>query len=89
MLKDSVKKLENVSVPEGETHNPVNKTNYCFVHEDKELELYCETCGELICYKCAVISGKHHNHDHDEINVAFEKYKEEIKSSLEPIWRSK
>ena len=55
----------------------------CPVHEDKELELYCETCEELICYKCAVKGGKHHSHDHDELNVAIEKYKKEITSSLE------
>ena len=55
------------------------------MHEDKELELYCETCGELICYKCVTKSGKHHIHDYEELNVAFEKYKEEITSSLEPM----
>ena len=55
------------------------------MHEDKELELYCETCGELICLKCVTKSGKHHSHDYEELNVAFEKYKEEITSSLEPM----
>ena len=89
ILEDSAKKPENVPpTPERATHtdlNPGNKSSHCFVHEDKELELYCETCGELICYKCAIKSGKHHNHDHDELNVAFEKYKEEITSSLEPM----
>ena len=65
--------------------NPVNKASHCFVHEDKELELYCETCGELICLKCVTKSGKHHSHDYEELNVAFEKYKEEITSSLEPM----
>ena len=65
--------------------NPVNKARHCFVHEDKELELYCETCVELICYKCVTKSGKHISHDYEELNVAFEKYKEEITSSLEPM----
>ena len=65
--------------------NPVNKASHCFVHEDKELELYCETCGELTCLKCVTKSGKHYSHDYEELNVAFEKYKKEIMSSLEPM----
>ena len=89
ILEDSALKLENApATPERATPtdlNPVNKASHCFVHEDKELELYCETCGELICYKCVTKSGKHHSHDYEELNVAFEKYKEEIKSSLEPM----
>ena len=89
ILEDSANKLENApATPERATPtdlNPVNKASHCFVHEDKELELYCETCAELICYKCALKDGKHHNHDYEELNVAFEKYKEEITSSLEPM----
>ena len=82
-------KLENAPVTPARATltdpNPVNKASHCFVHEDKELELYCETCGELICYKCVTKSGKHHSHGYEELNVAFEKYKEEITSSLEPM----
>ena len=89
ILEDSVEKLENApATPERATPtdlNPVNKASHCFVHEDKELELYCETCGELICYKCVAKSGKHHSHDYEELNIAFENYKEEITSSLEPM----
>ena len=86
ILKNSSKKLENVPERATPTNlNPVNKASNCFVHEDKELELYCETCGELICYKCALKGGKHHSHDYEEINVAFLKYKEEITSSLTPM----
>ena len=87
-LLEILKKFENTqATPEGATTdlNPVNKASYCFVHEDKKLELYCETCGELICYKCVTKSGKHHSHDYEELNIAFEKYKEEITSSLEPM----
>ena len=89
ILEDSARKLENApGTPERATPtdlNPLNKANHCFVHEDKELELYCETCGELICLKCVTKSGKHHSHDYEELNVAFEKYKEEITSSLKPM----
>ena len=64
--------------------NPVKKISHCLAHEDKELELYCETCGELVCYKC-VTMGEHYSHDYEEINAAFEKYKEEITPLLEPM----
>ena len=57
----------------------------CFEHVDKERELYCETCEELICWKCALKGGKHHSHDYDEINNAYEKYKGEVTPSLEPM----
>ena len=80
--------LEDSATPERATPtdlNPVNKASHCFVHENKELELYCETCGELICYKCVTKSGKHHSQDYEELNIAYEKYKEEITSSLEPM----
>ena len=89
ILEDSARKLENApATPERATPtdlNPGDKASQCFVHEDKELELYCETCGELICYKCVTKSGKHHSHDYEELNVAFEKYKKKITSSLEPM----
>ena len=91
ILKNSSTKKPEIYIsatPEGTTLtdlNPVNKISHCFVHEDKELELYCETCGELICYKCVTKSGKHHSHDYDELNLAFQKYREEISLSLEPM----
>ena len=65
--------------------NPVKKSRHCSDHEGKELELYCETCGELICWKCAFKGGKHHDHDNEELKQACEKYKQKIMSSLEPM----
>ena len=62
-----------------------NAAQYCFEHLEEEFKLYCETCGELICYKCALKSRKHHSHNYDELNQAFEKYKEEITSLIEPM----
>ena len=57
----------------------------CFEHVDKERELYCETCEVLICVKCALKGGKHHSHDYDEIKNAYERYKGEVRPSLEPM----
>ena len=63
----------------------LGKASHCFVHKGKEFELYCETCGELICWKCALKGGKHHDHDYEELDQAFSEYKEEITPWLEPM----
>ena len=91
-IQDSFKNLQNPPANlEGavggtvvEKH-PKNASQFCFEHVEKELEFYCETCGELICYKCALKGGKHHSHDYEELDQAFEKYKKEITSSIEPM----
>ena len=57
----------------------------CPEHGGKEVELYCETCGEPICWKCIAKGGKHHSHDYEELDKAFERYKVEITASLEPM----
>ena len=77
--------LEGAVGGTGVENSPKNAAQFCFEHVKKELELYCETCGELICYKCALKGGKHHSHDYEELDQAFEKYKEEITSSIEPM----
>ena len=53
--------------------------------KERNWELYCEKCEELICYKCAFKGGKHHNHDSEQIEVLVKKYKAEIMSSLKPM----
>ena len=57
----------------------------CPGHGEKEVELYCETCGELICWKCIAKGGKHQSHDYEELDKAFERYKVEVTASLEPM----
>ena len=91
-IQDSVKKLQNPPANlDGAVGGTVvekpakNAAQFCFEHVEEKLKLYCETCGELICYKCVIRGGKHHSHDYEELNQAFEKYKEEITSSIEPM----
>ena len=88
-IKDSLQRPENQAATFDKASptdvNPVKKASHCLVHEDKELELYCETCGELICMRCALKGGKHHDHSYEDLGQAFRKYKEEISSSLEPM----
>ena len=76
--------------PEGDAAHvspPIStkKVQYCAEHDGKELELYCETCEECICLKCAFKGGKHHCHDSNTLEVVFEKYRGEITPSLKPM----
>ena len=58
---------------------------YCSQHQDKELELYCETCGELICHNCTVNKHCRPEHKYDLVGDTFERHKAEITASLEPV----
>ena len=86
-IQDSVKKLQNPLVSSEGALVKVEKLpeNPAHEHVEDELKLYCETCEELICYKCVIRGGKHQSHDYKELNQAFEKFKEEIALSIEPM----
>ena len=56
---------------------------YCPEHPTRELESFCETCHKLICLECAV--EKHNGHNLNLVSKLFEKYREEILSSLKPV----
>ena len=92
-LQDSFQKFDNPATAlEGAVGGTTNAAasreavRHCFQHPEKELELYCETCGELVCLKCAIKGlGKHFGHNCKELNQAFREYKEEITSSLDPM----
>ena len=58
-------------------------TLYCSLHQGKELELYCETCEELICHNCIV--KKHRDHQYDLVTDTFQRQKGDIAASLEPV----
>ncbi len=67
------------------TPRPENTTTNCPEHDGRKVELYCRTCEETICFKCIMKDGKHHSHNYEELNTAFERYKTEITSSLAPL----
>lgn len=74
--------------PESVESAPTNLTptpHTCPEHDKGQLELFCETCTELICFKCAIKGGKHSSHDYMELDKAYETYKIEIKPLLESL----
>ena len=63
---------------------PPKKTiMYCPEHPGKELDLYCETCDELICRDCIV--RVHRDHQYDLTTDAFPKHRDTIVSQLQPV----
>ena len=48
-----------------------------------ELDLYCETCEELICRDCII--KLHRNHDYDLVEEVYPKHEAEILEALEPV----
>ena len=64
---------------------PKKVTLYCSLHEGMKLELYCETCGELICLHCTVNKHCRPEHKYDLVGDTFERHKAEITLSLEPV----
>ena len=51
----------------------------------QELDLYCETCGELICLHCTISKHCRSEHKYDLVGDTSDKNKAEITASLEPI----
>ena len=62
---------------------PKKKVMFCSKHPTKELDLYCETCEELICQHCTV--RVHRDHQYDLVTDAFQKHKDVLVASLQPV----
>ena len=60
-------------------------TLYCSLHQGKELEINCETCGELICHNCTVSKHCRPQHKYDLVADTFERHKSDITASLDPV----
>ena len=59
------------------------KVVQCSNHPDKQLDLFCETCEEMICRDCII--QVHRNHQYDLVRDAFPKHKDVIVASLQPV----
>ena len=62
---------------------PKKQAMPCPKHPAKELDLYCETCEELICQYCIV--KVHRDHQYDLVGDAFPRHKDVIVASLQPV----
>ena len=56
----NVLSVKELSHPESQMK--MKRKLYCMKHDDKILEYYCETCKELCCIDCVVLSHQKPNH---------------------------
>ena len=61
---------------------PDQKTLKCSRHPSRELDLYCETCKEVICRDCIV--KVHRDHQYDLVTEAFPQQKDVLLASIKP-----
>ena len=64
--------------------NEPNSDPSCPKHPNEPLTIFCETCEELICYKCAY-ADTHKLHRTDLADNCFEKHKQQIRDCLKPV----
>ena len=83
LSKHEVVSIEQIESNVKQLVPPKKVTLYCSMHQGKELDLYCDTCEELICLHCTV--KKHKEHQYDLVGDTFESHKAEITASLEPV----
>ena len=71
---------QNLGNPESHEGNTKRKI-HCTKHEDKELEIYCETCKELCCIHCMFSIHAKQNHSCVAVNEIAQKQRETLQSS--------
>ena len=54
----------------------------CSSH-NKPLDIYCETCEELVCQHCTV--RIHKDHDYDLVDDTYSKHRQALEDSLQPM----
>ena len=75
--------IQNVQADAASFIPPKKKVLHCQKHKDKLLEIYCETCNELICNNCTI--RLHQGHQYDVASDTFTRHKQELADQLGPI----
>ena len=81
--KNHVLSVEEISNPKSQ--EKMKKEHYCNKHEDKVLEMFCETCKELCCINCMSSNHLKQNHSCVTVNEVAEKQRETLQSSCTTI----
>ena len=55
----------------------------CHSHDNRPMDLYCETCEEHTCVRC--VSKNHRSHRCEHAEDLFTEYKERIRMCLQPV----
>ncbi|XP_022086390.1 E3 ubiquitin-protein ligase TRIM33-like [Acanthaster planci] len=65
----------------------LRKEPKCEKHPDQNLNIYCDTCEQLVCTTCSVL--KHEKHSRTEVSEAFDKCKQEIAAVMAKMEKKK
>ena len=79
MKSHNVLSLEELSNPESEAK--MRKKLLCNKHEDKVLEMFCQTCNDLCCIYCMSSNHLKQKHSCVAVNEVAQKQKETLQSS--------
>ena len=63
--------------------HPLNKSLFCSKHQETKVDLYCETCNDLICRDSIVCV--HCDHQYHLVPESFSKQEKVIVDSLKPV----
>lgn len=66
-------------------HIPPKKGLHCSRHKGREVDLYCESCEELICLQCTVDKHYKPEHRYALVTDVIKQHKGEITASLAPV----
>ena len=61
----------------------IEKTLYCPIHSQKELDHYCETCDKVICHYC--VTKDHVGHTFDTVESTASKHRNELIKIIAPV----
>ena len=78
-----ISSLSEVSKTASKMVTPKKVTTLCTRHPTEPIKIYCETCDELICCECAIMT--HRDHNYDLISDVFPKHRDAILACLQPI----
>ena len=62
---------------------PAKTVLQCSKHQDKQMDLFCDTCQEMICRDCII--RVHRDHQYDLVPQVFPKHKDMLIASLQPV----
>ena len=81
----SIEELRSQVTSEKVVALPKEEALYCSLHKGKELDLYCETCEELICVRCTISEHCKPKHKYELVEDIIKQHKGEITASLAPV----
>ena len=78
-----ISSLDDVEETASKMVTPKKVTTLCTRHPTEPINIYCETCDELICRDCTIKT--HRDHNYDLIPDVFPKHRDAILACLQPV----